>query len=214
MIRNIIFDFGAVLLDWDPRHLYVPYFGDAAKAEWFLTEICPYSWNTEADAGRLTAEMTEERVALFPEWEKEIRMYYGRWIEMMGGQIPGMEALVRDLKARGYGLYGLTNWSRETFPLVRDRYPVLRLLDGMVVSGEEMTAKPGPALYRILLERYGLRAEECLFIDDNPVNTAGGEAVGIRGLVFRDADQVRLALDNLLSERSDAGGFGGNAPSH
>ena len=214
MIRNIIFDFGAVLLDWDPRHLYVPYFGDAAKAEWFLTEICPYSWNTEADAGRLTAEMTEERVALFPEWEKEIRMYYGRWIEMMGGQIPGMEALARDLKARGYSLYGLTNWSRETFPLVRDRYPVLRLLDGMVVSGEEMTAKPGPALYRILLERYGLQADECVFIDDNPVNTAGGEALGIRGLVFRDADQVRLALDNLLSERNDAGGFGGNAPRH
>ena len=198
MIRNIIFDFGAVLLDWDPRHLYVPYFGDAAKAEWFLTEICPYSWNTEADAGRLTAEMTEERVALFPEWEKEIRMYYGRWIEMMGGQVPGMEDLVRDLKKRGYGLYGLTNWSRETFPLVRDRYPVLGLLDGMVVSGEEMTAKPGPALYRILLERYGLRADECLFIDDNPVNIAGGEAVGIRGLVFRNAEQVRSALDNLL----------------
>ncbi len=214
MIRNIIFDFGAVLLDWDPRHLYVPYFGDAAKAEWFLTEICPYSWNTEADAGRLTAEMTEERVAMFPEWEKEIRMYYGRWIEMMGGQIPGMEALVRDLKARGYGLYGLTNWSRETFPLVRDRYPVLGLLDGMVVSGEEMTAKPGPALYRILLERYGLQADECVFIDDNPANTAGGEAVGIRGLVFRDADQVRLALDNLLLERSDAESFGGNAPRH
>ena len=198
MIRNIIFDFGAVLLDWDPRHLYVPYFGDAAKAEWFLTEICPYSWNTEADAGRLTAEMTEERVALFPEWEKEIRMYYGRWIEMMGGQVPGMEALVRDLKKRGYGLYGLTNWSRETFPLVRDRYPVLGLLDGMVVSGEEMTAKPGPGLYRILLERFGLRAEECLFIDDNPVNIAGGEAVGIRGLVFRDAEQVRSDLKKNL----------------
>ena len=198
MIRNIIFDFGAVLLDWDPRHLYVPYFGDAAKAEWFLTEICPYSWNTEADAGRLTAEMTEERVALFPEWEKEIRMYYGRWIEMMGGQVPGMEALVRDLKERGYGLYGLTNWSRETFPLVRDRYPVLGLLDGMVVSGEEMTAKPGPGLYRILLERYGLRADECLFIDDNPVNIAGGEAVGIRGLVFHDAEQVRSDLNKIL----------------
>ena len=125
-------------------------------------------------------------------------MYYGRWIEMMGGQVPGMEDLVRDLKKRGYGLYGLTNWSRETFPLVRDRYPVLGLLDGMVVSGEEMTAKPGPALYRILLERYGLRADECLFIDDNPVNIAGGEAVGIRGLVFRNAEQVRSALDNLL----------------
>ena len=200
MIRNIIFDFGAVLVDWDPRRLYVPWFGDAAKAEWFLTEICPYSWNTQADGGRTTAEITAERIALHPEWEKEIRMYYDRWIEMMGAEIPGTEALVRDLKQRGYGLYGLTNWSRETFPLVRDRYPVFGLLDGIVVSGEEMTMKPDPALYRILLDRYGLKGEECVFIDDNPRNAAGGETLGIRGLVFRDAEQVRADLEKILAE--------------
>lgn len=199
MIRNIIFDFGAVLVDWDPLHLYVPYFQDTAKAEWFLTEICPYSWNTEADAGRTTAEITAERIALFPAWEKEIRMYYDRWIEMMGEEIPGMQQLIRDLKDRGYGVYGLTNWSRETFPLVRDRYPVFGLLDGYVVSGEEMTKKPDPALYRILLERYGLRGEECVFIDDNPANAAGGESLGIHGLVFRNAEQIRKDLDELLS---------------
>ena len=200
MIRQLIFDFGSVLVDWDPRRLYVPYFHDAARTDWFLSEICPYSWNTQADAGRTTAEITAERVALFPEWEKEIRMYYGRWIEMMGGQIPGMEALMRDYKARGFGLWGLTNWSRETFPLVRDRYPVFRLLDGYVVSGEEMTMKPEPALYHRLLDRYGLRAEECVFIDDNPANVAGGEAVGIRGIVFHDASQLRKDLDCLLPE--------------
>ena len=200
MIRNIIFDFGAVLVDWDPHHLYVPYFQDTAKAEWFLTEICPYSWNTEADAGRTTAEITAERIALFPAWEKEIRMYYDRWIEMMGEEIPGMQQLIRDLKDRGYGVYGLTNWSRETFPLVRDRYPVFGLLDGYVVSGEEMTKKPDPALYRILLERYGLRGEECVFIDDNPANAAGGESLGIRGLVFRNAEQVRTDLERILGD--------------
>ena len=200
MIRNIIFDFGAVLVDWDPHHLYVPYVQDTAKAEWFLTEICPYSWNTEADAGRTTAEITAERIALFPAWEKEIRMYYDRWIEMMGEEIPGMLQLIRDLKDRGYGVYGLTNWSRETFPLVRDRYPVFGLLDGYVVSGEEMTKKPDPALYRILLERYGLRGEECVFIDDNPANAAGGESLGIRGLVFRNAEQVRADLERILGD--------------
>lgn len=200
MIRNIIFDFGAVLVDWDPHHLYVPYFQDTAKAEWFLTEICPYSWNTEADAGRTTAEITAERIALFPAWEKEIRMYYDRWIEMMGEEIPGMLQLIRDLKDRGYGVYGLTNWSWETFPLVRDRYPVFGLLDGYVVSGEEMTKKPDPALYRILLERYGLRGEECVFIDDNPANAAGGESLGIRGLVFRNAEQVRADLERILGD--------------
>jgi len=200
MIRHLIYDFGAVLVDWDPRRLYVPYFGDEARADWFLTEICPYEWNAQVDAGRSPKEVTEERVALFPEWEKEIRLYFDRWIDMMGDGIPGMEALVRDYKARGYGAWGLTNWSWETFPLIRDRYPVFGLLDGFVVSGKEKTVKPGPRIYRILLERYGLRAEECIFIDDNPKNTAGAEAVGIRGLVFQNAAQLRRDLDRILSE--------------
>lgn len=208
MIRNVIFDFGAVLVDWDPHHLYVPYFQDADKAEWFLTEICPYQWNTLADGGRPVAEITEERVALFPEWEKEIRMYYDRWIEMMGGQLPGMEELIRELKARGYGVYGLTNWSRETFPLVRDRYPVFGLLDGYIVSGEELITKPDPAFYRLLLDRYGLRGEECVFIDDNPRNAFGGESLGIRGIVFHDAVQLREELDAILMEADPRSGRG------
>ena len=198
MIKNIIFDFGAVLVDWNPHHLYDSYFGDATKAEWFLTEICPYEWNAQCDAGRPIKDITAERVALFPEWEKEIRMYFDHWVDMMGDPIPGMEELVRDYKQRGYGVWGLTNWSAETLPLVRDDYPVFKLLDGYVVSGQEKVVKPDARLYRILLERYGLKAEECVFIDDNPANTAGAEAVGIRGIVFHDASQLRIDLDNLL----------------
>ena len=198
MIKNIIFDFGAVLVDWNPRYLFVPYFGDADKAEWFLTEICPYEWNAQCDAGRPIKDITEERVAEFPAWEKEIRMYFDRWVDMMGGQIPGMEALVREYKQRGYGVWGLTNWSAETFPLVRDDYPVFKLLDGYVVSGEEKLLKPDARLYRVLLDRYGLKAEECVFIDDNPNNTAGAEAVGIKGIVFQGVEQLRKQLDALL----------------
>lgn len=198
MIKNIIFDFGAVLVDWNPHHLYDSYFGDATKAEWFLTEVCPYEWNAQCDAGRPIKDITAERVALFPEWEKEIRMYFDHWVDMMGDPIPGMEELVRDYKQRGYGVWGLTNWSAETLPMVRDDYPVFKLLDGYVVSGQEKVVKPDARLYRILLERFGLKAEECVFIDDNPANTAGAEAVGIRGIVFHDASQLRIDLDNLL----------------
>ena len=198
MIKNIIFDFGAVLVDWNPHHLYDSYFGDATKAEWFLTEICPYEWNAQCDAGRPIKDITAERVALFPEWEKEIRMYFDHWVDMMGDPIPGMEELVRDYKQRGYGVWGLTNWSAETLPLVRDDYPVFKLLDGYVVSGQEKVVKPDARLYRILLERFGLKAEECVFIDDNPANTAGAEAVGIHGIVFHDASQLRKDLDRIL----------------
>ena len=200
MIRNIIFDFGSVLVDWNPERLYGPHFNDDAKMRYFLTEICPHAWNAQADAGRSTAEITEERVAVHPEWEKEIRMYFGQWIKMMGEQIPGMQELVEELKNRGYRLYGLTNWSAETFPLVKDNYPVFRLLDGIVVSGEEKIAKPDPGIFRILLQRYGLKPEECLFIDDNPGNVSTGESLGIRGLVFTSAAALKSRLAEVLPE--------------
>lgn len=197
-VKNLIFDFGGVLVDWNPRRLYIPYFGDAAKAEWFISHVCTYAWNAQVDSGRTTAEITEERVAEFPEWEKEIRMYYDRWTDMMGDAIPGMEQLVRDYKARGCGVWGLTNWSRELFPLVRDNYPVFDLLDGYVVSGVERTMKPGPEIYRILLERYGLNAADCVFVDDSAANVAGAEAVGIRGILFEGKEKLQEQLDAML----------------
>lgn len=198
MIRNIIFDFGYVLVDWDPHHLYDPYFNDPEKTGWFLENVCPYIWNVTVDAGRTTEDAMAERIALYPEWEKEIRMYFGQWIKMMNGQIPGMEEIVRELKVRGYGIYGLTNWSAETFPLIRDTYPIFKLMDGIVVSGEERIKKPDPEIYRILLRRYSLKPEECIFIDDNPANVAAGEAEGIRGLVFTSPEQLRMDLSAIL----------------
>ncbi|NLZ19985.1 MAG: HAD family phosphatase [Bacteroidales bacterium] len=199
MINNIIFDFGGVLVDWDPRRVYVPYFGDADKAESFLTEVCTYEWNAQVDAGRLIKDVTEEQVARFPQWEKEVRMYFDHWIDMMGGTIPGMEQLVRELKTQAYRVWGLTNWSWETFPLIRDRYPVFSLFDGIVVSGKEKTVKPHPEIFHILLDRYGLKAAESVFIDDNAANVAGAEAVGIRAILFEGADKLRGQLQDLLT---------------
>ena len=134
---NLIFDFGGVLIDWNPHHLYDPYFGDRARADWFLQNICTMEWNTQMDGGKPFAEGIAELSARFPEWSKEIAMFHSQWTKMVGGPIPGMLELVRELKAAGHRLYGLSNWSAETFPLICHDYPVLKLLDGMVVSGFE-----------------------------------------------------------------------------
>lgn len=200
MIKNIIFDFGAVLVDWNPLYLYGPYFGSKEETEWFLTEVCPYEWNTTVDAGRDTEDAMQERIALYPDWEKEIRMYYGEWIKMMNGEIPGMYEIVCSLKEKGYGVYGLTNWSRETFPLIRDTYRIFSKLDGFVVSGEEMIKKPDQRLYKILLDRYSLNPEECIFIDDSQANLDGGEAVGIRGVLFKSPEKLKEDLATILPE--------------
>ena len=197
MLKNIIFDYGGVLLDWNPHYLYDPYFGDVEKAEWFLTNICTYEWNAQHDNGRPVAEGTAELIAKHPEWEKEIRMYYDEFMKMMGGQIPGMEELIKDLKAKGYRVFGLSNWSVETFALVRPAYPVLDLMEDMVISGVERVMKPDHRIFELALERFGVKAEETVFIDDNPNNVRAACELGIHGILFRSREQLVEELDRL-----------------
>ncbi len=186
-IKNIVFDFGGVLVDWNPRYLYDKYFGDEAQSQWFLDNICLYSWNLQMDGGRPFAEGVAELQAEHPEWAEAIGIYHTRWVEMMGGEVEGTASVLRRLKAKGYGIYGLTNWSAETFPMIRDTYPVFGEFDGIVVSGEEHLLKPNAAIYHCLLERYNLQAEELIFIDDNADNVAAAKAVGMESVRFADA---------------------------
>lgn len=198
MIKNIIFDFGGVLLDWNPHYLYDPYFGDVEKAEWFLTNICTYPWNAQHDAGKPVAEGTTELIAQYPEWEKEIRMYYSEFEKMLSGQIADMEEYIKELKGRGFRIYGLSNWSVETFAMIRPKYPILDLMEDMVISGKEKVMKPDAKIYQIALSRFGIKPEESVFIDDNVNNIIGCEAAGIHGIVFKDAGQLRSDLEKLL----------------
>lgn len=193
-MKNLIFDFGAVLVDWDPHHLYDAYFGSGEKATWFLKNICTSEWNAQMDAGKPFREGVEELSALHPEYAREIELYFTRWIDMMGEQVEGMYDLLRDCKAKGHPLYGLTNWSAETFCQVRDVYPIFKLMDGIVVSGEEHCAKPSPKIYRILLDRYQLNPSDCVFIDDRQANLDGAKALGIEGILFTNAAELRQKL--------------------
>ncbi len=184
MIKNIIFDYGGVLLDWNPHYLYDPYFGDVEKAEWFLNNICTYEWNAQHDNGKPIAEGTAELIAEHPEWEREIRLYYDDFMKMMGGQILGMEELVKGLKVNGYRVFGLSNWSVETFALVRPVYPVLNLMEDMVISGVEKVMKPDHRIFELALNRFGIKAEETIFLDDNPANVQAACELGIKGILF------------------------------
>ena len=199
-IKNIIFDFGCVLINWSQHNLYDPYFGSSEKTDWFVDNICTWEWNNQTDVGKTFAQSVAEKVTEFPEWEKEIRMYWERWLDMIGGEVEGMTQWIGELKAAGYKLYGLSNWSAETFPLVKDKYPVFSMLDGIVMSGEELIGKPDVRIYQILLDRYGLNAEECVFIDDRLANIEAGERVGIRGIQFVDCTQAKRVFNQLLNE--------------
>ena len=178
--------------------MYDAYFGDPEKAEWFVTNICTAAWNRELDGGKPFAQGVAELSAQYPEWALEIELYHRDWKKMMGGAIPGMYELVSELKARGYGVYGLTNWASETFYTIINDYPVFSLLDGMVVSGDVRLLKPDAAIFHCLLDKYGLKAEESLFIDDNAENVEGAAAAGLAALRFTDAASLREALSEIL----------------
>lgn len=197
-MKALVFDFGGVLVDWNPHHLYDSYFGSKEKATWFLENICTNEWNSQMDGGKPFCQGVAELSAQYPEYAKDIEAYFNRWIEMMGTEIEGMYGLLQEYKAKGYTLLGLTNWSSETFCQVKDVYPIFKLLDGMVVSAEEHCIKPSPRIYQILLERFGLNASDCVFIDDRQPNIDGADAVGMTGILFTSAQDVREKLESVL----------------
>lgn len=172
VVKNIIFDLGGVLIDWNPEYVYLKEFrGNRKKMKLFFDKICTFEWNENQDAGYPLDKATEERVALFPEYEYLIRMYYGRWEEMLGEAIIGsVNLLKRFVNHPDYRVIALTNWSSETFPIALNRFDFLHLFEGIVVSGTEKTRKPFLDIYQITLDRYQLDPKKSLFIDYNKRN--------------------------------------------
>jgi 2-haloacid dehalogenase len=191
----VIFDVGGVLVDWNPRHLYRKLFaGNDAAMERFLTRVCSLTWNLMQDAGRPFATGVEELSARHPEYAELIAAYDERWEEMVPRALDEVVTIARELAARGVPLYGLTNFSREKFPLVQRRFDFFELFAGIVVSGEVGAIKPDPAIYLHLFDRFALAPEGCLFVDDSPINVVGAEAVGLPSIRFTDADSLRKEL--------------------
>lgn len=194
-INTIIFDLGGVLIDWNPMYVFGNYFDSEEKRNYFFENICTGDWNEEQDAGRSIVDATQNLVAQFPEWEQPIRDYYGRWTEMLRGQIPETVEIFRQLKASGkYKLYALTNWQADLFNIALVRYNFLHWFDGRVVSGEEGTRKPFPDFYQILLNRYAVDPGQALFIDDNLRNVKAAEELGIRSIHFQNPAQLAAEL--------------------
>ena len=195
-IDTIIFDLGGVLIDWNPEYVFLDVFeGDRKKMQWFFDTICTSDWNENQDAGYPMAQATEDRVALFPEYEKEIRMFYGRWVEMLGDAINGTVTILKKLiDSNHYKVVALTNWSAETFPIALDRFEFLHWFEGIIVSGEEKTRKPFDAIYNLTLERFNIKAENSIFIDDNLRNIEAANKLGINGIPFTSPEQLLIQL--------------------
>lgn len=190
-LSAIIFDFGGVLIDWNPHYLYRSFFDndDEAVAR-FLKEIGFVEWNVEQDRGRPFAAAVAELSERFPHQAHLIRAYNEQWEESIGGAIQPTVDILGALKQRGYALYGLSNWAAETFYRIRSRFPFFEWLDAIVLSGEERMIKPDPRIYAVMLDKIGRPASECLFIDDSPANIAVAKQLGFNTIHFTSSEQL------------------------
>jgi 2-haloacid dehalogenase len=191
----VVFDLGGVLIDWDPRHLYRKLFADdEAAMEHFLATVCTHEWNRRQDAGRSFAEGARLLKTEHPDKAELIDAYGARFDEMMPGPIAGSVEILAELKERGTPLYGLTNFSAETYPPTFERFEFLRWFDGILVSGDVKLIKPDPRILALLIERFAIDPYRAVYIDDVMANVAAARPFGIHAIHFTDPAALRAEL--------------------
>jgi 2-haloacid dehalogenase len=197
-IKAIIFDFGGVLLDWNPRYLYQRFFPDRPQAmEDFLNEIDFYAWNAQQDKGRSFAEGIAELSAQFPQYAPLIQAYFDHWEDSISGSIPGTVDILHKLKGNSHLLYGLSNWSAETYPRARERYSFFEWFDDILLSGDVELVKPDPAIFNLLLNKVNLSPSECLMIDDAQANIDSAAELGFSTIHFNSPENLQTELQRL-----------------
>ena len=197
-IQAILFDFGNVLLEWNPRYVYRRFFpGDEEAMENFFHEVNFMDWNALQDKGRSFTEGVADLSKRFPHYADLIQAYHDHWKESIGDPLEGTVEILKRLKNAGYLLYGLSNWSAETFPYARQKFDFFNLFDDIIISGEVLSIKPEPQFFEIALRRIGRPARECLFIDDSKANTEQAHRMGFSAIHFQSAGQLEKDLHRL-----------------
>jgi len=193
MIDTVVFDLGNVLVRWDP---YRPFVGRVPERDTdaFLVGFDFLAFNHRQDAGRSWADARADLAASAPEHLPAFDVYVEHFADTLTGPVPGSHELVRDLRAAGVRLLGLTNWSAETFHLAEPAAPAIGLLEDVLVSGEVGVAKPDPRMFALLTQRFGLRPERTVFTDDSATNVAAGAAAGFDAILFTTAEALRTEL--------------------
>jgi len=197
-IKAIIFDYGNVLIEWEPRYVYNRFFpNDPEGMERFFKEVDFLSWNAHQDKGRTFKEGVADLSAQFPQYAHLIQAYHDHWKDSIGISYTGTVEIMKQLKQKGYPLYGLSNWSAETFPYARSKFDFFELFDDMVISGLVGYVKPEPEIYHLMLEKIRKPAQECLFIDDSLPNIQQAQKMGFQTIHFKSSEQLADDLKSI-----------------
>ena len=199
MIKNLIYDFGRVLVTYDFEHISSFGFASEEDLQSFVHIVSDPAFVRRCDLELIPFEdLIREMQHTYPQWQ----LFYDRYLEFVTGEMPGMYAYMTELKARGYKLYGLSNWCSTIYRVMKE-YKIFNLLDGFVVSSDYQVVKPDPAIYRVLLDKYDLKAEECVFADDRADNVEAAQQVGMQAIIFTTTEAYKEVLEPLLAGNED-----------
>ncbi|RYV52915.1 HAD family phosphatase [Pengzhenrongella frigida] len=193
---TVVFDLGNVLVRWDPYGPFVGRLDHRAVARFFADVDFP-AFNQRQDSGRSWAHARADVHARFPEHARAVDLYVEHFVDAVPGPVEGSAQIVRDLASDGVRLFGLTNWSAETYHHAEPAAPVIGLLEGVLVSGQVGLVKPDPRIFALLAERFDLVPGRTVFIDDSPANVEAAVRVGYQAVLFTSADALRRDLRAL-----------------
>ncbi|MBC2856710.1 MAG: HAD family phosphatase [Cetobacterium sp.] len=198
MIKNIVFDIGNVLLNFKPRkHLEDLGFSEEV-GERIYSEIFESDEWIELDKGTITErEATEIYCKKSLDIKDEIELTMANWQDILTPIEESVEIL-KNLKKSGYNIYFLSNFHRESYKTVYEKYDFLKLGEGKIISYEVGIVKPEKEIYEILLNKYELQSEETIFIDDSLANVEAAEKLGIKGIWYLDSEGLKISLDEYL----------------
>ncbi len=198
MIKNLVFDFGKVLVDYSFDRIVDTFFNDEKELKAFKKVILSPEFIDKCDKEDIPfADIVKEAQQQYPQWAAQLQTFHDRYLDFVIGEMPGMRDLLTRYRNKGYKLYGLSNWCSVVYDVMR-KFDILQMLDGYVVSSDVHLIKPYPEIYRYLLNRFSLKAEECVFADDKLPNVEGARAVGMKAILFKNAQQYEEELKPLL----------------
>lgn len=191
----VVFDVGNVLYGWDPDSFLVRHIADDEARLRFTDDVDLYGWHETLDGGRGFEEAAAELSEKFPHYAHLISAWGDRFGETITEALPGTHAIVEELGERGVPLFAITNFSADFWrPFYEREKTFFSRFRDIVVSGEEKLLKPDPAIYYLALDRFGLKPQQALFIDDRQINVDGAGAVGMQAHLFTTPEDLRERL--------------------
>lgn len=194
MIKNIVFDIGNVLADFRLVEFLTAkgYSPEIIKRILKASVMSPY-WEAFERCDLTEEEAKRKFAELDPELEKEIYEAYASIEGLLGIREYAVD-WVKALKEQGFNVYYLSNYSKKAFDECKDSLVFMPYMDGGCLSFQEKMTKPDERFYKRFLEKYNLAAEECIFIDDTPVNVEVAEKIGFKGIIFESYEKTIEAI--------------------